>query len=123
MSRKFSGGRAIGRIHTAAHVEENGDAHRGSFGPEFADRAALAAIDHLEILLRQVLHESPFVVPDRGAHRYEIHSRPKCRLFVSGLLGPPRKGHQRQSEGLEDPPHAPSITKFLAKQISLLLAI
>ena len=34
--------------------------------------AALAAIDHFEILFGQVLHKSPFSVPDRCAHGDEI---------------------------------------------------
>jgi hypothetical protein len=39
-------------------------------------------------------------------------------LLLCGLLGPPREGYERKSEGLEDPPHAPCISKFLAKLIN-----
>ena len=76
----------------------------------------LAAIDHFEIPLGEVLHESPFSVPDRGAHGDKIDTGTERGLLV--LCGPLRPPHEGQCisdrEGEEDPPHAPHITKFLA---------
>ena len=72
VSRKLGGGHAIGSIHTAAHVEENRQAQGRFVGPEFVDDAAFAAIDHFEVLFRQVFHKPPFSVPDRCADGDEI---------------------------------------------------
>src|SRR5262245_10215347 len=98
--RKLCGGHVVGSVHTAAHVEENCEAQWRPVGSEFVDCAALAAIDHFEIPLREVFHESPFTVPDRGTHGHEIDTGTERGLLVlCGPLGPPRKRRHHDYEG------------------------
>ena len=57
-----------------------------SIGAELADRAAFAAVYHLEVPGLQASHESPPSVADRRTHRYEIDARPEHRLGTSPVL-------------------------------------
>ena len=62
-------------FHAAADVEEQGDTDAGGVGTEIRDGARPPAIEHLEIVRRQIAHEPALVVAHHSCDADDINAR------------------------------------------------
>ena len=65
-------------FHAAADVEEQGDTDAGGVGTEIRDGARPPAIEHLEIVRRQIAHEPALVVAHHSCDADDINARLEC---------------------------------------------
>src|SRR5207247_4811370 len=62
-------------FNAAANVEEEGDTDAGGVGTEIRDGARPPAIEHLEIVRRQIAHEPALVVAHHSCDADDINAR------------------------------------------------
>ncbi len=62
-------------FHAAADVEEEGDTDAGGVGTEIRDGTRPPAIEHLEIVRRQIAHEPALVVAHHSCDADDINAR------------------------------------------------